>query len=452
MVRQGTVLDSGEILYLEPTWINELLREILNHDLADTSKADFWEKELARFCERNNETFYSLKKIHDNFPSTGILSVKYLRFLWRDASGISDMVLFESLLRTMSHHGVIFQGNPTKAVNEHAENSFSDSTELFVPLHLPPTILENDLEELATQLQYQFRKEVVFDILQPYVPPGILGLLMARFLLWEEVEFRKCWNRGVVFTLGEILVLFHLDTPSRGKENARITINLFGERYVSRLNEATRKIEHEVLSTFVGHFGGVLFCLKQGYPRDIGGITTIDSRYTTGGRNVIDSTDAVDIINAVIERIDGLEAHLDRELSRLLQGLHQLEGKLDHVAAICKTTFARLNELQSPNVRCPSLVIIRPASAMVSGAQSRSLWTICKDLGRRGKKLFSKDMRLCFLCPYDYSEVPCGLGGNGYPLTATREWVKKIRPALKVRVGCPGLKSRGLQCLQWQDR
>ena len=48
------------------------------------------------------------------------------------------------------------------------------------------------------------------------------------------------------------------------------------------------------------------------------------------------------IVNTVIERIDGLEAHLDRVLSRLLQGLHQLEGKLDDMAKICKTTLTPL--------------------------------------------------------------------------------------------------------------
>ena len=441
MVREGTILDSGEILYLKATWINELLREILNHDLANVKKEDFWAKKLVKFCGSNNKMFCELKWIHDNFPSTGILNVRYLRFLWRDVSEISDMALFESLLRTMSSYGLIFRGNPIRTVNERAGNSFSDSTELFVPLHLPSTLLENDLEELPTLLKHQFRKELVFEILQPYVPPGVLGMLMARFLLWEDVEFRKCWGRGVVFILGEALVLLFINTPS-GEKKAHITINLFGERFVSALSATTRTIKQEIESMFFEHFSGVKISVKKGYPRDVGGISTIDGGYTPGGRNVTESMGAVDIVNAVVERIDGLEAHLDRELSLLLQGLHQLEDKLDHVAKLCNTTLARLNRLQSSDVGCPSLVIIRPAAAMVSGGQSRSLWAMLKDLSRRGKKLVCKDMRLCFLCPYDFSEVPCGLGGNGYPLTTTREWVKKIRPVLKVKVGYPGLTSR----------
>ena len=169
--------------------------------------------------------YHNLKTIHDNFPSTGILNVRYLRFLWRDVPEISNnMTLFKSLLDTMSYHGLIFRGNPTSAAREHAENSLSESAELFVPLHLPSKILENDLEELSTLLKNQFRREMVFEIRQPYVPPGILRQLMARFLLWESIEFCKCWGRGVALTLGEVFVLVCLDTPSRGEEKTRIEV------------------------------------------------------------------------------------------------------------------------------------------------------------------------------------------------------------------------------------
>ena len=135
----------------------------------------------------------------------------------------------------------------------------------------------------------------------------------------------------------------------------------------------------------------------------------------------------------MVARINCLEEHLDRALSGLLQGLHQVEENLQDVAKHCRTTLARLNKLQSGEVPCPSLVIIRPAAAMLLGGQKRSLWAMMKGLGRRAKKVVRKDLRLCFLCPYDFSEVPCGLNGNGYPFEATRDWVKKVRPALKVR-------------------
>ena len=169
------------------------------------------------------------------------------------------------------------------------------------------------------------------------------------------------------------------------------------------------RIENEVTSVFYQRFSGVFITRKTGYPRD------------------------VDCKNAVVARIDGLEEHLDRALSGLLQGLHQVEEKLEDVTKNCRTTLARLNKLQSGEVPCPSLVIIRPAAAMLLGGQKRSLWARIKDLGRRAKRLVRKDLRLCFLCPYDFSEVPCGLNGNGYPFPATRDWVKKIRPVLKVR-------------------
>lgn len=414
MVREGTVLDSGDVLYLEPTWINELLRAILNHQLAEEGKERFWEEELKAFSNGNNEVYRYLKEVHDNFPSTGILNVRYLRFLWRMVKETGDKAFFKSLLRTMSLHGIIFLGNPSHFDSENDWNPGDDNAKLFVPLHLPSTILDNDLEEFAMLFKHQFRKEFVYEIDQSYMPPGILGLLMGRFLLCNGVRFRKCWSRGALFTLKEVLVLLHLDHPSHVEDKARITVNLFGERFVSELDTTMDAVKNGIDSMFIERFRGLFFSLKQGYPRDVDGFNAAD-------------------LDTLIARIDGLESHLDRELSRVVQGLQKLEENLQDVSKSCNAILARLSKFQSREVPCPSLVIVRPAAAMVPQGQKRSLWAIVEGLGRRSKHLVHKDMRLCFLCPYDFSEVTCGLDGNGYPFTVTREWVRKIRPVLKVR-------------------
>lgn len=54
-------------------------------------------------------------------------------------------------------------------------------------------------------------------------------------------------------------------------------------------------------------------------------------------------------------------------------------------------------------------------------------------LADRVKGWVNKKMRLCFLCPFDFREVPCGLDGQGYPFVENREWVKKLLPVLQVR-------------------
>ena len=240
-------------------------------------------------------------------------------------------------------------------------------------------ILESELR-IETLLNHQFQKETVYEISQTYVPPGLLGFLMGRFLCCDGVKFRKCWSRGAVFTLGEVLVLLLLNTPSHGEGKSYIKGTLFGERFVSELESAMDRIEKEVKGMFVERFPGVFFKRKSAYPRNI------------------------DHKNAVVARIDGLEEHLDRALSVLLQGLHQVEENLQDVAKNCRTTLARLNKLQSGEVPCPSLVIIRPAAAKSLGGQKRSLWAMMKGLGRHAKRLVRKDTRLCFLCPYDFSD------------------------------------------------
>lgn len=449
LVREGGILDSGEVLYLVPTWINELLLAIMDHDLADENKEKFWKRELQEFSREDNDVYFELKKTHDNFPSTGILTVRYLQFLWRNVEEAGEKTFLKSFLDTMSLNGVIFQGNPSQIHTKHDENAgddnvkrfllyiaeaigkvfqgnpsgadhecpkvaLDDRTELFVPLHLPLNILENDLEGSTLELQRQFRKEVVYEVEQSYVPPGLLGLLMARFLS-KGVEFRKCWGRGAIFILKQVLVLLHLDTSCRGVDEARITVHFFGEKYVSKIGEVMDKVEQVIKSTFSERFAGLFYGMKRGYPKEFDGFNASDSMTT------------------MVAKIDGLKAHIDGELSLLLRGLQQLEDKLLHGAECSHRMLARLDNLQAVNIPCPRLFIVRPAAAMASDGQDRSLWATVKGLNRRATKFVSKDMRLCFICPYNFREVPCGLDGNGYPFTVTRDWIAKISLALKVK-------------------
>lgn len=190
--------------------------------------------------------------------------------------------------------------------------------------------------------------ELVYEIRQSYVPPGSLGILMARFLHCGGVRCLKCWNRGTAFLLGEVLVLILLDTPLYGMDGARIIVNLFGEGFVTPLSETIDGVEHAIKSMFVEHFNGVIVGLKREYPRNVPGLNAFDG------------------LDALVERIDGLEAHLDRELSRVLRGLQQLEGKLHVVAEASYDMVERLDKLQSKDLPCPSLVIVRPGTEIPS--------------------------------------------------------------------------------------
>ena len=118
-----------------------------------------------------------------------------------------------------------------------------------------------------------------------------------------------------------------------------------------------------------------------------------------------------------------------------------LDGKLEQVPEISRDCLAWLTKLQSKDFPFPSLVIVRSATTGILREKKRTFRRRIKAMCRRGKGTFSKEMRLRFLCPYDYSEVPWGLDGNGYKFDQTREWVKAIGPALQVRVFFSGLST-----------
>lgn len=207
------------------------------------------------------------------------------------------------------------------------------------------------------------------------------------------------------------MVLLRLDMPSYG-EGTEIRINMFSKRFVSSLH-AVMNVVHDEIKPVLMLYPGVFAGVKGGYPREFEGFSPHN------------------MSNAVISRIDGLEAHLDTPLSYLLKGLHRLEDGLLDVARGVRTTFARLNKLQFETRPCLDLFIVGPAAAVMSRGQRHFLWAILE-----GSALCSNqfnDLRLCLLCPYDFIEVPCGLDGSGYNFTPTLEWIKKILPALKVR-------------------
>lgn len=131
-------------------------------------------------------------------------------------------------------------------------------------------------------------------------------------------------------------------------------------------------------------------------------------------------------------------------------GLEDLKGVVDKTAASIQESLLRLKNLQVPNYPYPHLVVVREAEP--GGTLFRPQGT--KHLLRRPR--FSrvragivKEMTLHFLCPVDLSEVPCGVGGQGFRLRVTRDWVKRISPVLQVgHTSCSaffGLKE-AMQC------
>ena len=413
-VDQGMFLQSSGLLYLEPAWINKLLRAILDHDLRDPEKESFWVRKLKQFTDQHaSAKFRDLKRTHDRFCVTGTLTVGYLRFLWRDI--IPDETnpagdLFGQLLNTMSQHGVIFESSDERSAGITSNRSLEDNTSLFVPVLLAPKVVETDLRQCETLSGYQYREDLIYDIDQSYVPPGILGLLIANFKRCGNVRLNACWSRGACVTMGGPVVLLHLDAVSKGNSvKAVIEANVFGQKLSGELFSAVKTVQQTIESLLDERFPGLIYWLRDGEPH------------------------AVEGKNAVLEGIESLRSHIDTYASLILREVNALDGKLEKVAELSRYCLARLTKLQSKDFPFPSLVIVRSAPTGIPREEKVTISRMFKRMGRRVKGAFNKEMRLGFICAYDHSEVPCGLDGKGYKFDKTRDWVKAIGPATQVR-------------------
>eukprot|EP00903_Cladosiphon_okamuranus_P010532 g9962.t1 len=119
------------------------------------------------------------------------------------------------------------------------------------------------------------------------------------------------------------------------------------------------------------------------------------------------------ITKTISEVKDGMEG--------MQRGLRKIHKDIQGIARGMQRSLALLKNLQGPNYPYPHLVAIKKIE--VQGKRS---------LRNRVRGIFGTEMALQFLCPVDGSKVPCGVGGNGYRLRKTRDWVKKFSPALQV--------------------
>lgn len=322
------LLENG-LLYLDPTWINELLRAVLDHRLQDSTKDVFWEDELENFL-RGEDTMdidhYQLSNVHQTFCATGTLTVSYLCFLWRGVESIKQEGVFGRLMATMRQHGVLFSKMGSCLVCAGGSDGIHSGTQLFVPVRLQPYLLKSFSGMCLSQ---ESRRQLVFRIYQSYVPPGIMGMLMARLLGIEEVdEFRCAWSRGLALMMGGSGVLLCLNASEMHDGKAEIELNVAGPMYSDELKTKVDKMEGEMKSLLEENFPGLLFSLKGGKVRLIQGE------------------------DPSIERIASLQAHLDVRLD-------EIEGKLDEVAKINGDSLMCLGSLQEANFPYPHLVVVR---------------------------------------------------------------------------------------------
>ncbi|CAM9404406.1 unnamed protein product, partial [Sphacelaria rigidula] len=126
----GTLLVECKLVHLDPSWINLLLRALVDHRLADERLQREWREQLEDHSAKCGIPPSELIGLHKRFISTGRLTQEYLKFLWRDVSELhndSFPTVFRRMIEMMSTCGAMLICDPSRGVEG----------ELLVPARLP---------------------------------------------------------------------------------------------------------------------------------------------------------------------------------------------------------------------------------------------------------------------------------------------------------------------------
>ncbi|MEM7602991.1 MAG: hypothetical protein AAF357_16460 [Verrucomicrobiota bacterium] len=403
--QEGTMLRSCEIVHLDPSWINKLLRCLTDHRLLDPARNDWWEKEMVAFIDDGlvDGAYDDFFMAHENYRVNGTLSRDYLRFLWREVDEIkADQIFLESLVDTIASHGIMLPKTPP------APGSYD---EFLVPCRLPPDIDPSALQGLQDATRGGRRRQYRW-MLGKHAPIDIIGLVLTECLSDREPTIHVCWRSGVAFAMSDLewLVCLNVSTPDGDEESRTVWLELSvaasGESMP--LQAPADNMKTKLLKMMRKHFSGTLF--RQIPPK---------AEVTRGERSW----------EACFRQ---MREHLDVQL-----GLFGV--KLEAALETTRSSLAKITVMHDASFPFPALVIVRPEKEADRKGRidvDQGAWyskRALRELSFKIRRCVSTRMRLFFVCPYDFSEVPCGRDGVGYPFEMQQEWCRKLFPALQVR-------------------
>lgn len=274
----GTILVGCGLIHLDPSWINDLLRELLDHRLAEQDRTEWWEREMADHRRESGLHLDDLVRAHRIFVASGRLSKPYLEFLWRNVPGLTETGVLDRMINTMVRYGVLFPCHPEER-----------TTEYMVPARLPSAVADATVAELERAISNGVKIQFVFELYANYLPPGVVAQFLGDFCCGDIcITFRACWSRGVAFTIGgcEYLICLYEQTPALP---TRIEINVAGKDTDTVWNPGF--VAQKAMSLH-NRYPGLLF-------------------YPPGNPIVTRGTDAWR------DTLDGLENHFESEMSKV---------------------------------------------------------------------------------------------------------------------------------------
>lgn len=244
---EGTMLVACNLVHLDPSWINLLLRALLDHRLADKRQEEEWKEQLAKYSAHCGIPFPELARLHKSFIRTGRLTEEYLQFVWREVAGLDLPKILSRMIETMSTYGVMFVCDPSRGVER----------QLLVPARLPRAVDADTLAELKSAFSTGVEMRFIIRIFSKYTPAGIIAEFIAGFCWTGRIIFRDCWSRGAAFIMNsrEHLVCLHQPTA---ETEAHIDISIAGSTQETVADHGSAVVE-SLYRLLLERYPGLLF-------------------------------------------------------------------------------------------------------------------------------------------------------------------------------------------------
>ena len=107
-------------------------------------------------------------------------------------------------------------------------------------------------------------------------------------------------------------------------------------------------------------------------------------------------------------------------------GIADLSQKMDAFIKLSQEQFEMVSDLHAGSNLMPHTYMILPRLH-----ENKGIWGW---MTSGAASLLWEQSRLHFFCPVTWKLVPCGVDGEGYPLSIPREWLTKLAPALQFGV------------------
>eukprot|EP00903_Cladosiphon_okamuranus_P009162 g8755.t1 len=474
--RGGAVLTACGLIHLNPSWINGLLRELLDHRLADPKKAHWWREQLGAYSDEHGIWFDELIEIHSRFAPTGLLTTEYLGFLWRDIVKDPDRVVFGRLVNTMAAHDAMFPCGDRVVEG--------GAGEFMVPARLPSSVAESSLAKLQDAVSTGTRMQFVIEIYAEYVPPAIIAQFLGAFGRSGDgclrfLVIHTCWTRGVSFEAAGRECLIRVGenlAPSEGAEASSesrpiVEINVGGPGK-DKVFEVGFEIKEKMQKLLRERYPGLQFNASM-HPTYMSGPDAWQDSLNALQRDLLEKIDEnlKDVLQRILGSFGAQSTVVDEALTKRLSSLrsdmqHDVSLQLDsHAEEVVVGVDERVRESLSKmnlgsdasssterrvltsvagNVAflrwpIPRLVCVLPIpeSTLQESDRAFDQWSAvlkkwCRGGKEKGKRWGTRELRVFFLCSYDMSLAECGPGGQGYKVKELLEWAKKAKPLAKV--------------------